>query len=289
MRPFLFSAATLSVLGCVLNIIVTVYIKKIHHTPLGKMVIHLAIADLCLSFGDFITELRSEDKFDYFDYILESFQYFGNSASLMWACCFAHWLYCAGKYGNEELRYSQYRTYAILSYSAAFISGPTYLLITYLWYFHDPDYPDSSGALDVFFVAALTQVTISFILTLTFYLQGLKLVYYRRRQIPWILLVYPAIVIGCNLPFIVVNNILTQDPDGERPGYELVQSIWVIQGMLNALVFGLSSGLREAIKQKCCPESPEESQSTSGIETTYQKYHEIDVVNARANTRLMTC
>lgn len=266
-NPTVFALAILSIIGCILNIVVTALVRKMYNNPLGKMVIHLSIADISLAISAMVRELTnySEDmKFStVFPRTLGSF---GNSASMIWTCCFAHCLYSVGREGNEDFLHSLYKIYLKISYGVAFITGISHLFTNYVLYY---DVHDKVNWLMAVLISS--QIVVSLIVTLYYYISGLRLMHQRGNRLPWSLLIYPLILLVCNLP----RNVFLQYTGYiyDNPKYQLTQATWVIQGFLNALVYGLTSGIREAVKEQCCQDDSKDS-SAEQVETVYYQQDE---------------
>jgi hypothetical protein len=248
--------AALSVIGCILNIIFTVLIKKMFH-PIGKMVIHFSICDILVAFPLIILlELGYMDSFDTFQddtslYLYCIFYFFrglGGTGTIIWACCFAHALYHHGKEGNGRFLSSQLLIYLKISYLMAVISGIGH---SAYWFYWKTNPEALILKLYIGFDTALASICC--LVSLGYIGVGLKLVISRGTRIPWDLLSYPMILLFCNVPIRVFY--LCDHPSS----LEFSESLFLLQGLLNALAYGLINRVKEASRGQCCRNSAQES------------------------------
>ena len=212
------------------------------------MVIHLSIFDLFIAIPALFAEKEDFPKPNLKVYLTNSLQHFGNSGSMMLTCCFAHFLYWVGREGMDFL-HSQYRKYTKISYTLALISAAIYYIPHHLDKFHLPNIPVLRHITPVFI---FIQIVFCFFVTLYYYLSGFKLMNQYRRRKPWILLIYPVTLLFSNLPRNLLFCIYALKQEEQLYIiFTIFQSIWLFQGMLNALIYGLISGVREAMREQC--------------------------------------
>ena len=255
-------------------------------SPLGKMVIHLSIADLILATQEIIVEEMNykydlSNSFNRFLYNLASSSgIFANCGSMMWTCCFAHCLYTLGKEGSEDLSISKYKTYFFISYGVAFLVGIVTIILLLFWDIAEfvistifPIFPMFTifRIMDTFLGSLIClQTVFSLIVSLNYYIRGLILARDRGNRIPWILLLYPIILLVCNLPNnVTACGIQIFSSNVSTPIWDYISAVWVLQGFFNALVYGLTSGIGEAIKKQFCQKKSEDSVSVGDIETVH--------------------
>ncbi len=264
---------------------VTVLLKKMYSNPLGKMVIQLSICGLLLALSAIIQDLVCNSEPPDQDslslglyYVCHFLLGFGASGTLVWACCFAHCLYYIGKEGSEEFLQSQHKIYTKTSYLIGFISA---ILNCLAMFYLISEENESEVFLMFFWILVLVVPLISFIINLIYYIKGLKLAFLRRNHIPWILLIYPGALAVCNLPkSLVMLYIYIKGLEYTSTVVEIiVESLWLLQGMLNALVYGLTSGINEAMREQCCQDTAKGSQYESCMETqsVYYSHNTIQI------------
>ncbi len=166
------TASLLPIVGSILNVLVTVLLKKMSNNPLGKMVIHLSIFDLFIAAPAIIENLENFSASSIFSYYTQAMEGFGNSDSMILAGCFAHCLCRVGKEGTDHFLHSQYKIYAKISYAVALILGTNNLITTYVcWYY--PKSPRVLKKINPFLI--FIQITISFLVSLLFTFEGSSL------------------------------------------------------------------------------------------------------------------
>ena len=124
----------------------------------------------------------------------------------------------------------------------------------------------------------IAVILISFLVSLVYYLRGLYLMKQRGMPIPWMLLVYPAITLICPLPFFGAAMIayIKEDRDYLFSWFTIPFNL---QGLLNAIAYGLVSGVREAIREKCS----RKKHLTSESEYTEISESEVVVIFSKAH------
>ena len=129
----------------------------------------------------------------------------------------------------------------------------------------------------------------SLIASLNYYIRGLILARDRGNRIPWILLLYPIILLVCNLlNNVIVCGIQIFSSNVSTPIWDYISAVWVLQGFLNALVYGLTSGIGEAIKKLFCQKNFEDSVSVGDIETVLHHHPPNDYNSSRSSTCSVT-
>ena len=273
-----FVASVLSAFGCTLSVIVTILLKRMHQNPLGKMVLHLSIVNLILAIQEIILEAinyeyKCSDSFSCFLLkLLLSSRIFTNCGSLMWTCCFAHCLYTLGTEGSEDFLKAKYNTYFSISYGATLITGiATYLLYSILVNYQELN---TFYVVDIFVSSFLCiQTVITFIVSSNYYIKGFTFARHREIRISWILLLFPVILLACNLLHnVVVVGIQLFSNAVSTSAWDFSLAVWVLQGCLTSLVYGLLGGVNEAIKEQCGQENPEPSELVGHNGITYHRH-----------------
>ena len=227
----------LSILGCSFNLFAT-FLFKHHKHVLGKMTIFFSINDLILMvlFGP--SYLCWLGYFPY-KYFIMRFTWIG---SMLWACCLAHALYTSVKFGEESLTNSLLKKYACSSLilSAVFASLIQIFPIdakTYFW------------STKLFAVVIIT----CFLCCAVCYIAALKILRHHQGKIHLELLLYPLILLICELPLltITVNSSLTGNLQLSGLFYDMAKLFFLSRGILNSFAYGLSSKIRAGFKALC--------------------------------------
>ena len=243
----------LSVLGCIFNIVTTI-IFKISKTGLGKMVIALSIMDLIFSSSFLFLELIVENEL--ICQVGSFLWVFGFVGSLSWSCCFAHCLYRTVKSGDSQTQsefIGWYRTVSIIFSSIIAITAVCMkfwvleveaqrcVFATAASHFDLP-------CLIIFLIPAL----LSSIFCCVGYMGVVKELYRDRSELYLELLIYPLILIICDIP--TEFHCLYIKITGERPADAstyICQILLRSQGFLNALAFGLSKRIVQQYRELC--------------------------------------
>ena len=228
------------------------------------MVLHLFICDIVLAFFAVVFleldygSFRPEDEMTSFEsfayYTLSTLIAFGGAGTMIWTCCFAHCLYSVGKEGTEYFLQFQVNTYIKISYLVGIITAIIYPILYSLCMSNPAEY---KTLLTIYFMADLVLSGICFIISSVYYTKGIKLAFSQRRQILWSLIIYPVILLVCNIPeriylfFDQFDNVYVEESSNPSDLRIFINSIWLLQGMLNSLVYGLTKGVHEGIREKC--------------------------------------
>ena len=239
----------LSIMGCIFNLFAT-FLFKHHKHVLGKMMIFFSINDLILMvlFGP--SYLCWLGYFPY-KYFIMRFTWIG---SMLWACCFAHALYISVKFGEECLTNSLLKKYVCSSLilSAVFASLIQIFPIdakTYFW------------STKLFAVVIIT----CFLCCAVCYIAALKILRHHQGKIHLELLLYPLILLICELPLLTItaNSLLTGKPQPSGLFYNMAEQFFLSRGIWNSLSYGLSSKIRNGFKILCRRENRQQQKRPS--------------------------
>ena len=235
----------LSIVGCTLNLIVACVLEKTREGPLWEMTIHYISADLGFFLFSFLLGaiLILPPASFLFEFLI-CLKTACLVISQLWPCCFAHFLYHQGKGSYQEhwlssYQWTLYMTGNIIGYIYTFL--PLVVMIS--------PRGKTSQIQGSFLILIIAVILISFLVSLVYYLRGLYLMKQRGMPIPWMLLVYPTISLICPLPYFGAEMIAYFTRYDYRFGW--FTTPFYLQGLLNAIAYGLVGGVREVIREKC--------------------------------------
>ena len=230
--------ATLSILGCLFNIIVTLLLK-LHHNVLGRMMIYLSANDALFTF----CFAYSSTQIDY-PLFMNGFIIALYAGSVSWITCFAHALYYSVKHGEDYLNNAVLKKYVISSIIVPAIGGALFAIY-------------SLGELgEGWLILPLFSTTMLPIVSMIYcgFCYGFVLRVFRRYQINTHseLLLYPILLLICELPFVITQlHALLADQLLLRSIEDTVNLILISRGICNSLAYGLSSKLKQGFKVLC--------------------------------------
>ena len=233
----LLTIATLSILGCLFNIIVTLLLK-LHHNVLGKMMIYLSANDALFTLCFAYSHIQITSMF------MSGFTVSVYAGSISWITCFAHALYNSVKHGEDYLTNAVLKKYVISSTIVPVIGGSLFAIYSL------GDLEDSWLILPFF---STTVIPVASMIYCGFcYRSVLKV--FRRYEIHTHseLLLYPILLIICELPFVLVQiyALLTEDL-ASKSIEDTVSLILISRGICNSLAYGFSSKLKQGFKVLC--------------------------------------
>lgn len=250
---------TLSVLGCVFIIVVTLFLKKTK-VIIGKMVMLLAVFDLTNHLPWFINSIHAFSSRVGCEVIGSWFSYFGFSSSVCFTTCIAHALYQSLKNGGFDCIERYFKKYLGLTVLPSLFVGTFSVILEWREYQVSDDGQESFCAtrsfkgfnLGLFFLLLLPGIINLFGCTF-YYFQIVRVLKRYNQKMHWGLMVYPLILIICISPAMIRRVV-------SLTGFDL-NTIWVYratshglsgaQGFLNSLAYGLSKEIYESFK-KCC-------------------------------------
>ena len=247
---------SLSFLGCIFNIAVTVYFGKSKVT-IGKMVIILAFLDLLTYIPIYLSSFHSLNTQYTCEVIGCWFAYFGYTAALFFTTSFAHALYHTLMKSTADFVDVYFKKYIAISVIAGLIVGTFSVIFQFKQHFNYPDgnlcsvrpYSgfDWKGLILIFLPGVLNLVGCT-----VYYIRIIKLLRSINQRLHLGLLVYPLILVICIAPFLVQRFLSFFG--GKIQGeffMQMTRGCYAAQGLLNSLAYGLSREIYEGFK-RCC-------------------------------------
>lgn len=245
--------SALALLGSSFNLFTAIYLGTIKN-GLGKMVVFLSIADAISSIIaitlSFPTTSPGYCQFQTF------WLYFGYSGSFVWTCCFAHALYRAVREEKFQVIDMNLKIYAILSITVASLIGFYSVAIEIREI--NMGFCLHVGARGDATWPQLFVVTIPSLISIVFCMISYALVTKNLKKlgagVNIELLLYPLILIICTGPATFIEIYLMFNPGTQiSSGWiDFNYALYVSQGFINALVYGLSRGILNGYRAKCC-------------------------------------
>ena len=233
----LLTIATLSILGCLFNIIVTLLLK-LHHNVLGRMMICLSANDALFTLCFAYTHVTPPSMF------INGFTLSVYAGSISWITCFAHALHHSVKHGEDYLNNAVLKKYIISSITVPVIVG-SFIAIHI-----------QAKLGNTFLILPLFSTTVLPMASMIYcgfcYVFVLKV--FRRYEIKTHseLLFYPILLIICELPFVIAQlHVLFTNDLSPKSYDEVVGLVLVSRGFCNSLAYGLSSKLKQGFKTLC--------------------------------------
>ena len=248
-------AIVLSILGSIFNIITTIYLKK-SDIIISKMVIYLSLADLAASIATvLVLELLISSEFTCQSVTFVMYFAFGSSLSL--TCCFAHSLYAITKFDIQNL-VNYLKFYQIISMAVGSIIGALSLIIKVNGIRENKCiFIVTEGRFDLGSLVVTIPSAISIIYCGISYILVIRQLRELGTRTHAELLLYPAILILCYLPYLFLTW-------NSEPVFWLSYiggALGNSQGLFNALAYGLSKKIVDGYRNKCCRRRNDESQS----------------------------
>ena len=243
-----------AVATCLVVILGSAY--KIHEKPLGKMILTVNFLDLIFCLTKLSVFVFPPSSTPYCK-VLQAFSQSSLLASILWGTFFGHVLFRVVKYQRIEAIQSPFKWYVLISVVTA---GGLGLATAFTEFIHYSDtkkacvHPVTAGTLDVtnlvFGVIPIGTCCFSGIawyVLAAVILRNSRIVLKGRDLLA--LLVYPGIIIICWMPELTVN--MTASLVGFNVSDVLngiLQNIFLLQGFLDAVVYGMIPNMREICK-----------------------------------------
>lgn len=245
----------LSILGCLVNIALTLLLGK-SKVILGKMVIMLAIFDLCTHIPLVLYSFEATLSRFTCEQIGSWVEYFGFASSAFFTTCFAHSLYNSLKRGSVDCLSQYFMRYIGLAITLGVVVGTssvTFQFNEYTQISRGESFcqPRQQGE---FLWSSLLMMLIPGVINifgcLFYYIPTIRMLRLLEEKQHWGLLFYPLILVICISPSMVRRFYLLLGFNITNIVYlQISRGLYGAQGFLNSLAFGLS---RE-ICQACCP------------------------------------
>ena len=249
-------ATTLSVVGCLFNIITTIYLKK-YDLATNKMVVYLSLADLATSIV-LIPILGSNMSSNSLCLSLTFILNFGHGSSFVLTCCFAHALNMAVKSDPQNL-INYLKFYKITSIIAGTVLGTVSVVMDMGYIVNDMCTLGSAGSGfdwgDLFIV--VIPLAASVVYCGTIYILFIRQLREMGVRPSFVLLSYPAILMLCYLPYLIYSYVPSVPFWFIFAGRTLINS----QGLLNSLAYGVSKEIFNEYRNRCCRKREEKPQS----------------------------
>lgn len=246
----------LSVIGSLFNIL-TIGLLQVSTIALKKMVIFRAIFDIIFSLNAFMGPIRALNAVEC---QIRGFLWtVGSAGSIFWTCCFAHSLYASVKKLDGTVPELYFRRYWIISCSLALAWGAFAVFINYFQIIgesrichHNP----FSADLKLYQVLIIQfPVYFGILYSIGCYASVMRKLVKYNSGIHIELLLYPLILIICNLPIVMRRLIIALTfKEGEvSPHWVAIIGIALLhsQGILNAVVYGFSKTVISKYKERC--------------------------------------
>lgn len=258
---------TLSLLGCIFNIVATVCLGK-SKVILGKMVIILAVFDILNHFPWVFDSFSSTTSLITCEYIGSWLTYFGYASSLFFTTCFAHSLYQSIKIGSIDCINRYFIKYIAVSTIAGITVGSLAVGLQFREY---TIYPDghtlcTNQHIDKFnwnnLLVIFLPELINIIACMVYYILIIRMLKSLDEKRHWGLLIYPLILVICILPAVTRKFLGLIGVDKAFKNYtfkQFTRGLFGAQGLLNSFAYGLSREIYVTFKQKCCPSRMSES------------------------------
>lgn len=256
---------TLSIMGCIFNIAVTVRLGRAK-LIIGKMVITLAVFGLIKNIPSVFISFHATTSRYTCETIGGWIQYFGNASSLFFTTCFAHAYYHS--LDDIECIKKHYKKYLALSIISGVILGSLSVILG----FREHAYTSKGRSVCLVVRDSKFQWEISFILVTIavvniigcalYYIRIIKKLRSLHGELKWGLMLYPLFLIICETPWVVRRIMLSFGFDFTSPvNYEINHALLGLLGFFNSLAYGLSKEIYEALKRHCSSRSSEKNQN----------------------------
>lgn len=249
-------ANSLSVVGCIFNLI-TAWILRTYHFTLGKMVVALSLMDLISSIISLFAMVKSQSQF--FCDVQGFFWFFGCGGSLVWTVCFAHALFISSKFNSIGLLENMFKYYLWISTGVALILGIFAAIMNFFTieqsvetchHHTSPNKVDWSGLILMIIPTILALLCCGICYGSA--MRKLRAIRGRRHLE---LILYPLLLIVCDFPAMALIIAIQINDNWQVPFWILFVSNFLLnsQGILNAIAYGLSRRIIEGYKNKFCP------------------------------------
>lgn len=258
MMPYLICPALSSLASFVM--ITLILVSKFHKESLGIMLLSVNIADFLFCFPKAMTYLiRPWD--DAFCRLVQFVSHAGLISSVIWGFLFAHAMLKVITKQKFEVIRELLKPYILLSVILPVILSAQCLFSDYIIYHDDTNtciHKVQAGVFDykslLFTGIPIVTCCVLSLIWYSFAAKMLKNFMNNSNAIyTWTLVIYPAILLICWMPSLMMNSLITF---GMKPNaflLEVFQALDQTQGFWNAVVYGISKGsVRRAISRFCC-------------------------------------
>ena len=230
---------TLSMLGCIFNILITLLLK-FHHIILGKMMLCLSTSDIFIIITLSALYLQLWQVIQFYDIIF----FLAWTGSVSWICCFAHALHTSVKSGEECLNNSLLKKYICIALTISAMAGSLFAIFLI------------TGSNPTFYKVLLfimvMMVLTSIIYCAICYFSVFKKLQKYQGNVHLELFLYPLIMIICEFPLMIYILTFILKVDGLADFFYHFGILCLSsRGIWNSLAYGLSSKIRIGFKTLC--------------------------------------
>lgn len=240
-------------------VLVACFISKNYKNPLGPMIIGINIADFLFCVAKVVVWLNPM-KTDLFCKILQAISTLGLTASMVWGALFGHALQAVVKAKKADIvrRYLVY--YLIFSITVPLAMALSTLTTNYVEYSSTADtcvHTVKVGGYDYLYtIYAGIPVLLSCILSAVWYViaaQEIRKTWDQSSTLDLLfLVVYPAILLICWMPNVVVNICIALGASVSPTVVTVCQGFCQLQGFFDALVYGKSRNVIQKLRMLVC-------------------------------------
>ena len=235
----------LSIIGSLFNAVTTCYLKA-YTSGIGKIVLALSAFDIILALGNFLCGVFSEE--DETGPLLIFL--FGWNGAIIWPCCLAHCLLLTLKRLDETIPDQFFRRYLIISIISPALWTAIGLTLTRI-----KNKLGEEAPFDLNIISYLIPPLLGSLFCFICYILVVKQLKKMRAGNFWEMLLYPLILILCNLPYSIIfcrELLQTEEENQDQPWWSVMFDIlFNLQGLLNAFAYGLSKRIRTGYKEQC--------------------------------------
>ena len=252
------AVASISILGCIFNLVLTCTLKNSQYT-IVRMVVGLSLMDLLTNVMVIVQIIPISNNFLC---QIESFlRYFSYGGSVLWTCCFAHCLYEAINRNNFQIPKGHLKNYFLFSIGGGLVTGIAALAfkmrqivekINLCVHLNGVGQPNFGN-----WIINIIPVFMSIMYCSFCYWSVMKKLRNLGLRLHLELALYPGILIICTSSAIAMEVYTQLSPVYNVPfAWDLVTNIlYNAQGALNAVVYGFSKRTTLKCKEVCCPGS----------------------------------
>ena len=205
------------------------------------MVLVLSVFDIILSMGNFIGGV-----FEIGDTTATLIIFlFGWNGAIIWPCCIAHCLLLTLKRLDETIPDQFFLRYLIISIISPALWTAIGLALSLIQVKSNPTF-------DLNIISYLTPPLLGSLFCFICYFLVVRQLRRFRAGNFFEMLLYPLILILCNLPYSLIFLRVLILEQYDRPWWvQLFEVLFNLQGLLNAFAYGLSKRIRTGYKEKC--------------------------------------
>lgn len=254
------TAKTLSILGCLMNFLTVILLKKIQNQFL-KIILIVSSMDLI-----YATFALSKDLFPINPQVcrvMDGFSRIGFFGSIAWTCCFSHYLVSSLKKEEFDQRRQIMKRYISIATTISIV-GALFVSLTSQYKLTQLGVCYRQTQIGSYNWENLIGIEIPSIITVVFCGYCYWEAYKKIRSITGTshkeLILYPLIIVICLLPFVTLcirNQIFSSD----KPFvWTLVSNgMGFLQGFMNSIVFGTHRRVMQLIFRRCSNDPSRES------------------------------